>query len=72
MERNNQGQITSWTGQEGELRDTHLNIIRTENQIKRLQQEIQQLQNRKKDLVDEGTELYLTELDIKRIEAGCP
>jgi len=90
MERNKQNQIVSWSAKEGELRhthlniiriknhkegelrDTHLNIIRIKNHIKRLEQEIKQLQKRKEELMDEGTDLYLTELDIKRIEVGCP
>jgi hypothetical protein len=68
MEKNAQGQIISWSIDESDLRDAHLNIFRIENQIKSLQQEVKQLEIKKQNWLDKGIGLYLTEWDIKHTE----
>ena len=72
MERNEQGQIISLTMKEADLRDAHLNILRTQNHIARLEKEIERLEKVKQELLNKGTTLYLLEWDIKGIEVGEP
>jgi hypothetical protein len=72
MEQNEQGQIISLTMKEADLRDAHLNILRTQNHIARLEKEIKKLKNVKQELLNEGVTLYLLEWDIKGIEVGEP
>jgi hypothetical protein len=73
MERNEQGQIISLTNKESDLRDAHLNILRTQHHIAKLEKEIMMLEKVKQELLNKGTTLYLLEWDIKQIEAGiCP
>ena len=70
MEKNEKGKILSWSMDESDLRDAHLNILRIENQINRLQQEVKKLEIKKQNWLDNGVGLYLTEWDIKHIESG--
>jgi len=65
MKTNKEGKIVSWSMDESQLRDTHLNIIRNNRTIELLKKENERLDRVKQTLIDKGVGLYLAEFDEK-------